>query len=121
LSTNRLREEAHREVMRLYAAAGQPDAALRRYAELERLLKQELDSAPGAESRALARAIEQGSGGATEQRGNGATGQGGGGLVLPCPVAPLPRCSVAPLRPALEPVGGAVPLGSIFYVERPPD
>src|SRR6185369_15854321 len=64
---NRLREEAHREVMRLYAAAGQPDAALRQYRDLERLLKQELDTAPGAESRALATAIEQGGKGATGQ------------------------------------------------------
>src|SRR2546421_257036 len=31
---NRLREEAHREVIRLYAASGQPAAALRQYREL---------------------------------------------------------------------------------------
>jgi DNA-binding SARP family transcriptional activator len=39
-----LREEGRRDLMRLYAAAGQPEAALRQYGELERLLKEELDA-----------------------------------------------------------------------------
>src|SRR5262249_28102419 len=41
-----LREEAHRELMRLLAASGQPEAALRQYRELERFLKQELQTEP---------------------------------------------------------------------------
>src|SRR5207237_18456 len=54
-----LREEAHVELIRLYAVAGQPDAALRQYAELERLLKEALDRTPSAATRALAGQIER--------------------------------------------------------------
>jgi predicted ATPase/class 3 adenylate cyclase len=53
-----LREEGRRDLMRLYAAAGQPEAALRQYGELERLLKEELDAQPSGPTRALARQIE---------------------------------------------------------------
>jgi predicted ATPase/DNA-binding SARP family transcriptional activator len=53
-----LREEGRRDLMRLLAAAGQPEAALRQYQELERLLKEELDAQPSARTRALARQIE---------------------------------------------------------------
>jgi predicted ATPase/DNA-binding SARP family transcriptional activator len=52
-----LREEAHRDLMRLLAAAGQPEAALRQYRDLERLLKQELEAEPAAVTRALARQL----------------------------------------------------------------
>ena len=53
-----LREEGRRDLMRHYAAAGQPEAALRQYQELERLLKEELDAQPSGPTRALARQIE---------------------------------------------------------------
>jgi len=49
-----LREEGHRDLMRLLAAAGQPGAALRQYQELERLLAVELGIRPDAESQTLA-------------------------------------------------------------------
>jgi predicted ATPase/DNA-binding SARP family transcriptional activator len=52
-----LREEAHYELIRLYAAAGQPTAALRQYAELERLLREEFEDAPTDATRELARRI----------------------------------------------------------------
>jgi predicted ATPase/DNA-binding SARP family transcriptional activator len=52
-----LREEAQRDLIRLLAAAGQPAAALRRYQELKRLFKQELDASPSAATCALAREI----------------------------------------------------------------
>src|SRR5205823_2749128 len=52
-----LREEAHGELMHLYVAAGQPGAALRQYRELERVLRQQLDIAPSAGTRALAEQI----------------------------------------------------------------
>jgi predicted ATPase/DNA-binding SARP family transcriptional activator len=55
-----LREEAHRELMRLYAAAGQTSAALCQYEELERLLRMHLDAEPSAPTRALVREIERG-------------------------------------------------------------
>jgi class 3 adenylate cyclase len=54
-----LREEAHCELIRLLAVAGQPDAATRQYRELERLLKLELDASPGPAARALLREIER--------------------------------------------------------------
>jgi predicted ATPase/DNA-binding SARP family transcriptional activator len=48
-----LREEAHLDLIRLLAAAGQPAAALRQYDELERRLARDLDEEPSDESRAL--------------------------------------------------------------------
>src|SRR5262249_6975367 len=42
VSTDPLRDEAHFDLMRLYAAAGQSSAVLRQYQELERLCRQEL-------------------------------------------------------------------------------
>lgn len=60
VSADLLREEAHRELIRLLAAAGQPDAALRQYRELERLLKEKLEAEPEAATQTLARDIEHG-------------------------------------------------------------
>jgi DNA-binding SARP family transcriptional activator len=57
VSVDPLREETHRDLMRLYAAAGQPAAALHQYHELQRLLKQELGEKPSDTTRALADAI----------------------------------------------------------------
>jgi predicted ATPase/DNA-binding SARP family transcriptional activator len=54
-----LREEAQCELIRLLGAAGRPDAARRQYEELERLLAQELDAEPAAETRALLREVER--------------------------------------------------------------
>jgi adenylate cyclase len=54
-----LREEGRRDLMRLYAAVGQPDAALRQYRELERLLQQELEAAPATATRALCEEIQR--------------------------------------------------------------
>jgi predicted ATPase/DNA-binding SARP family transcriptional activator len=47
-------EEGHYDLMRLYAAAGQPSAALGQYERLEQLLRRELDETPSAGTRALA-------------------------------------------------------------------
>jgi predicted ATPase/DNA-binding SARP family transcriptional activator len=52
-------EESHYEVMRLCAAAGQPQAVLRQYQELERVLREELDETPSAEARALAEELRE--------------------------------------------------------------
>src|SRR5262249_52222584 len=59
VSVDPLREEAHQDLMRLYAAAGQPDAALRQYKELKRILKQELKASPNTKTRALATDLER--------------------------------------------------------------
>lgn len=54
VSVDPLREEAHGELMRLYAAAGQPSDALRQYQELERILHDELNVTPSEDIRAFA-------------------------------------------------------------------
>ncbi len=59
VSVDPLREEAHQDLMRLLAAAGQPAAALRQFHELERLLEQELGEDPSAATLALARQVER--------------------------------------------------------------
>jgi DNA-binding SARP family transcriptional activator len=122
VAVNRLREEAHREVIRLYAAAGRTDAALRQYRELERVLRDELGTAPAAETRALVSALRGGDAGP------------GGSASAPPPAPPSgtaevslraseapPETLPAPRSDQLEPVGGAVLLGSKFYVARPAD
>jgi DNA-binding SARP family transcriptional activator len=48
-----VREETHRSLMRLYAAAGRTSEALRQYRELERVLRDELGAAPDAATRDL--------------------------------------------------------------------
>jgi DNA-binding SARP family transcriptional activator len=122
VAANRLREEAHREVIRLCAAAGRTDAALRQYRELKRLLEEELGTAPAAATCVLVAALHEG-----EARAESAVRA----------AAPVPRSARAgvsshskervaatlpgPRSERLEPVGGAVPLGSRFYVARAAD
>ena len=48
-----LREEARRDLIRLLAAAGQPEAAQRQYEEWERVLKEELGATPPPAARQL--------------------------------------------------------------------
>lgn len=55
-----LREEPYQELMRLYAALGEPSAALHYYRELVRVFRQEFGEVPSAASRALAEKIEEG-------------------------------------------------------------
>jgi DNA-binding SARP family transcriptional activator len=104
---NPLREEAHREAIRLYLASGRRDDAVRQFRELERILRRDLDCEPAPETRALL-----------------AGGGGGGPAPRPAPpaAAATREATPAPAAPApLEPVGGAVPLTSRYYVERPTD
>ena len=58
LALDPLREEAHRQVMRLYAWADQRNAALRQYRECVRILEQELGVAPLAETTELYEAVK---------------------------------------------------------------
>lgn len=53
-----LRESAQRDLMRLYAAVGQPVLALRQYHELRRLLCEQLEQEPDAATTALAARIK---------------------------------------------------------------
>lgn len=52
-------EETHAELIRLYAATGQPSAALRQYRELEQRLRQEFDGTPSATTHRLVLEIER--------------------------------------------------------------
>jgi predicted ATPase/DNA-binding SARP family transcriptional activator len=52
-----LREEARRDLMRLYAEAGQLTAALREHHDLQQLLRHELGVAPSPETEALAASL----------------------------------------------------------------
>lgn len=56
-------EESHCVLMRLYAATGRPDAALRQFAHLERVLERDLGLAPSPATFALKGGIEEGIGG----------------------------------------------------------
>ncbi len=58
LSIDPLHEPAHRALMRLYAQSGRHAAALRQYQECVRVLKQELDVEPLAETTQLYEAIK---------------------------------------------------------------
>ncbi len=60
LALDPLHEPAHRRLMRLYAAAGQPTAALRQYRLLASALERELGAAPDPATRALYEEIRQG-------------------------------------------------------------
>ncbi len=60
LELDPLREEAHRELMRLYALAGRRSAALRQYRECVRILEEELGVPPLEETTALYKQILQG-------------------------------------------------------------
>jgi DNA-binding SARP family transcriptional activator len=103
-----LREEVHREVIGLYFALGHPDAAHRQYRALEAGLADALGARPSAATRAL---VEQGE---TPARGPS------GPVPAPGAVAAAPdERATGPQE--LETTGGAVPLGSRFYVARPAD
>ena len=53
-------EEAHRELMRCYARLGERGQALRHYQIFEQLIRDELGSAPAAESAALYQRLKRG-------------------------------------------------------------
>ncbi len=133
---DKLREETHRELIRLYLANNQPAVALRHYRELERLLLQEMDCGPEAETRALLLAIparpaiqrEQGAGN-REQEEPGIGGRASGVEdtadmdAIQKPKAKSQNFPTPDTRhptPA-ESIGGAVPLGSRMYLARPAD
>ncbi len=107
-------EEAHRDVMSLYVATGQPEGALRQYRKLEQKLRQELQTEPEEETQALFNAIE--SSALKVDRAIAGSRTDRGDLQLSQPAVP----SIAH-DDWLEPVGGAVPLDSRFYLTRPTD
>lgn len=60
LARDPLREAAHRELMRAYAAQGEPARALRHFEELTSLLRREVGVAPARETTALAATLRAG-------------------------------------------------------------
>jgi len=58
IAADPLREEAHKELMRLLIVARQPEAALKQYHELARLLRDELDAEPSEDIQRLAERLE---------------------------------------------------------------
>jgi predicted ATPase/DNA-binding SARP family transcriptional activator/class 3 adenylate cyclase len=106
VSADPVREEGHRELIRLLVASGQPEAALRQYQELERLLDQELGAAPEATTLALIRQIQ------TEQARRVSEPCPPASLPLPAPVlAPAPSERVAALA-SPEPL----PSGTVTFL-----
>jgi DNA-binding SARP family transcriptional activator len=101
LELDPVHEEACCDLMRLYAAAGRPDAALRQVRELERSLRQQLETVPSPATRALADELMAAQ------------------LSARSPV-------IEPSRPLpsdqpWEPDGGAMPVDSPYYVARQAD
>lgn len=109
-----LSEEPRYWLMRLYAAVGQKQSALRHYRELERLLREEFDAGPSPATKALAREIAEG--GSLRLCSAGPTSDSGA-RTTPLPAVP----SHCPEADALEPYSGAVPLDSPYYVARAAD
>jgi DNA-binding SARP family transcriptional activator len=107
LSMDALREDVGRDVMRLYAATGQPALALRQYREMERALKSELNTVPAPQTRELMRLIESESNGATVQ---GPLSQGTADTTLSAthPTTPSPLAPDAKTKAAQAITGAAV-------------
>jgi non-specific serine/threonine protein kinase len=59
IEIDRASEKGHRQLMELYAKAGQRAAALRQYEECEKVLKKELGESPHEETRELYEAIKE--------------------------------------------------------------
>ncbi len=108
VAADTLREEAHRELIRLLLAAGQPAEARRQYAELERVLEVELGTSPSQATRALLGAHEAWE--AREQRSKGARET----RRSDAPVGTAP----APLRPGSLAAHGQSPLptGTVSFL-----
>jgi predicted ATPase/DNA-binding SARP family transcriptional activator len=100
LNTDPLREESHQELIRLLGAAGQVQAAQRQFAELERVLKEELDAAPTAETRALLAALADGETG--KQGAENRSHRFAPSPPLPLSPSPLPSGTVTFLMTDIE-------------------
>jgi predicted ATPase/DNA-binding SARP family transcriptional activator/class 3 adenylate cyclase len=106
MSADPLREEGHRELIRLLAASGQTEAALRQYQELERLLDEDLGTAPEAATRVLIRQIQ------TEQARMISEPSPPASSHLPAPVlVPAPSASAASL-----PFPDPLPTGTVTFL-----
>jgi DNA-binding SARP family transcriptional activator len=124
VSADPLREEAHHELIRLYAAAGHRRAALRQYGELERILARDLHTTPAPATCTLVQGIRSQRDSAIRAEGERQSGSElRPGREEPASSDDLYCDFASPALTAgdLEPVGGAMPLDSPFYVVRPTD
>jgi DNA-binding SARP family transcriptional activator len=125
VGVDRFCERAHRRVMRLSVALGEPAAALRQYRQLERSLQERTDAIPAAATRKLALEVERLmiESGETPALRVATLSESH----LPRPAPGEPAAADSPLTEEiswvehLEPDGGAIPLDSTLYVERPAD
>jgi predicted ATPase/DNA-binding SARP family transcriptional activator len=99
-----LREGAHRDLMRLYAAIGRPAAALQQYQELERLLHEELGASPSAATTELVRQL---SAGMSKMPAARTVAPHAEPEPVELPVSPAPA---APISPAPSAEIGSVPI-----------
>ncbi len=104
ITTDPLRESARRALMRALAATGNYAAAVQVYRELRLLLHQEYRTEAAPETTALFEQIR------AEARFH----------APPAPARTLHPPAEFPM-PRMEPVGGAMPLDSEFYIVRPAD
>jgi len=95
-----LREEGHISLIRLYAAEDRISDAVRQFRELDRVLREQLGVAPSEAARELMSRISANSPPRPAQAGH-----------APC------KSHLS----SLEPEGGAVPLGSPYYITRSTD
>jgi predicted ATPase/DNA-binding SARP family transcriptional activator/uncharacterized protein HemY len=103
-----LREEAQREAIRLLAATGQREAALRQYRELERILDEELGGTPDTATLDLVRTVAVGA--VSRSHGTDRAGQGVGSKrtgSVDAPAWPSPG-------PTLPP--SALPTGTVVFL-----
>jgi len=94
-----LREDAHANLMRLYAAADRIPEAIRQYRELEQTLKEQINSVPSPSTQGLLARLRAGVQPVPAERADTVTSR-----------------SISLI--AFEPEGGAVPLDSRFYIVR---
>ncbi|MEZ4663076.1 MAG: tetratricopeptide repeat protein [Caldilineaceae bacterium] len=112
LALDTLDESVQRQLMRLYALAGQQAAALRQYEECARLLDDELGVEPDAETAALYEAIRSRQFAAGEKAGRGEGEKGGKGAEY-VSLSPLP-----PFPPASSPLRHNLPAQATSFVGR---
>jgi DNA-binding SARP family transcriptional activator len=103
-----LREDAHANLMRFYATTGRQADVLRQYRELERVLREELGVVPSPAVRALRDDLQNAEG--TSHYGS-----------VPRPSPYTPSSNSPYVSHSFESEGGAVPLASEFYIQRPTD
>jgi DNA-binding SARP family transcriptional activator len=99
-----LAEESHCQLIELLASAGRAGEVVRQYQELERMLRESLGVSPSPATRDLIQRLRSKRPTVSRRAEH--------------PAPPTERFASDPMS---EPEGGAVPLDSPFYVERPTD